>query len=215
MNTTMSSRQIQTFLDLAEQKGLTPDRMTMILSSGVLADVLDAGADFSNREAVRQALKLGLLLPESIILMVDCGMDLEAMIAAGHYDWKNDDITAKRFPISGKGIVEFEAKLVYPNRDISSDDAEAMIKALDPTNPWESGKIEHLLSFAAKFPEEQRKYPIVGLGSVAEVLGYRVVPYLHRRASERSLYLSWMDGDWDAFCRFLAVRKKVSVASAA
>jgi hypothetical protein len=223
MNTTMSSKQIQTILDLAEQKCLTPARTTAILSSGILADVFDSDANLSDREAVRQALKLGALLPESIILVVDYGTEkklrtLEEMIVAGRYDWKNNDITAKRFQITGVGQLEFEGKLFRFNRDISSDNAERLIKADDPVNPWNLGKIEHLLSFGEKFPEEQRKYPIVGLGSVAEVRGCRRVPYLrrldskrdlHRLDSKRDLGLGWRDDDWGALSRFLAVRKKV------
>lgn len=210
MNTTMSTRQVQSFLELAEQKGLTPDRMTTILSSGVLADVLDVGADFSNREAVRTALKLGALLPETIILTIDFGQDLEAMIAAGNYNWRNNDITAARFPVKGKGIVEFEVKLVHLNRDISSDAAETHIRTVDMTNPWEPGKIEHVLAFGKQFPEEQRKYPIVGLGSGAGIRGLRYVPCLDGGDSGRNLDLHWRDGDWLADCRFLAVRKKIS-----
>ncbi len=207
MNTTMSSRQVQSFLDLAEQKGLTPDRMTIVLSSGVLADVLDVGADLSNRGAFRKAIGLGEFLPESIVLTVDYSTGLEAMIAAGRYDWRNSDITPERFPISGTGIVKFEARLIHPDRDISSDDAEAQIRALDPQNPWEPGKIEHLLSFGAKFPKEQRKRPIVGLGSVARVDGCCDVPCLDRDGSERGLHLLWGGDGWDAVSRFLAVRE--------
>ena len=128
------------------------------------------------------------------------------MIAAGRYDWKNDDITAKRFPITGVDQVEFEGKLFHFNRDISSDDAERQIKADDPANPWDPSKIEHLLSFGEKFPEEQRKYPIVGLGSVAEVSGDHRVPCLVGSDSERGINLRWRVGDWGARCRFLAVR---------
>jgi hypothetical protein len=129
------------------------------------------------------------------------------MIAAGHYDWKNDDITAKRFPIVGVGTVELEAKLFHLNRDISSDAAERFIKADDKANPWESAKIEHLLSFGEKFPDEQRKYPIVALGSVAEVGGYRYVSNLFKDDSKRRLDLIWRGLGWGASCRFLAVRK--------
>jgi hypothetical protein len=56
------------------------------------------------------------------------------------------------------------------------------------------------------YPEEQRKFPVVALGSVAEVRGERNVPDLYRRGAERDLNLSWLDGDWIGSCRFLAVR---------
>jgi hypothetical protein len=135
------------------------------------------------------------------------------MVAAGNYDWKNDDLTAKRFPIVGKGKVEFEDTIFHFDRDISSEDAVKEILAADPKNPWEPAKIENILAYGAKNPEEQRKFPIIGLGSVGGVRGDRRVPYLHGNASKRSLYLLWWVDDWGAFYRFLGVRKKVSQAS--
>jgi hypothetical protein len=214
MNTTMSSKQLQSILDLADQKGLNPDRTKLILSSGVLADLFDSSADLSDRKAIRQAMKL---CPEQIVLVVDYSQDLEAMIVAGRYDSRNDNITAKHFPIVGTGRVEFEAKLFHYDRDIDpgSNEAECMIKAADIENPWKPGKIEHLLSFGETLPEEQRKYPIVALGSSAEVTaGHNSVPHLGRKKdSDRSLGLCLKNGGWTRFCRFLAVRTLRTKAS--
>jgi hypothetical protein len=135
------------------------------------------------------------------------------MIAAGNYDWKNDDITVKRFPIVGKGKVEFEDTIFHFDHIISSEDAVKEIIAADTKNPWEPGKIENILAYGAKNPEEQRKFPIVGLGSVGEVHGHRDVLYLYRDDSERCLSLSWWVVGWHAHYRFLGVRKKVSQTS--
>ena len=136
-------------------------------------------------------------------LTVDCGKSLEQMIAAGHYDWKNSDITPKRFPIKGNGVVECEARYFHFNRNIFSEKAiEAMKEA-----GWESAQIEHVLSLGATFPEEQRKFPIIGLGSVALVGGDRRVPCLSGDGSGRSLGLYWFVHVWGAYFRFLAVRK--------
>jgi hypothetical protein len=143
---------------------------------------------------------------------VDYAKTLPDMIAAGHFDWVNDDITPKRFPIKGTGIVELETKVFHFDRYISSKDAVAAIKADDKANPWEPATIEALLAYAAKHPDEQRQYPIIGLGSVAEVRGDRRVPYLRRHGAERSLRLSWWDGGWLDYSRFLAVRKLSSAA---
>jgi len=143
------------------------------------------------------------LVPAGIFrLAVDYGKLLAEMIAAGRYDWKNSDITARRFPIEGKGVVEFEARYFHPDYTISSDDAIATMNA-----GWEPAKIEHILALGATFPDEQRKFPIVGLGSVAEVDGSRVVPCLSKDGSRRGPGLSWWGLDWDSDCRFLAVRK--------
>jgi len=200
---THTSAQSKKFIELLEQKGVTPERFQTVLGSGILSDVFEEKATLGNRYAVRQALGLGPLPFEPIVLIVDYGQTLEQMIVAGRYDWKNDDITAKRFPIEGKGTVEFEAALFHFGKDISSEDAKKQIEEAG----YEVGKIEHILSFGANYPEEQRKFPIVGLASVGKVSGRRYVPCLSGDGSRRRLDLRWWGGDWYARYRFLGVRK--------
>ncbi|MEK7630468.1 MAG: hypothetical protein AAB417_00335 [Patescibacteria group bacterium] len=96
-------------------------------------------------------------------------MTLKQMIAVGKYDWSNPDITPERFPINGGGIVESVAEAIHFNHNISSDDAEAK---LDRTG-LRPGRIEELLTFGATFPDMQRKFPIVALGSSCEFIGNR------------------------------------------
>jgi hypothetical protein len=138
---------------------------------------------------------------------VDYSMSLNKMISAGNYDWKNDDITVARFPVKGEGKVQFEAKLFHFNRNISSEAAVTHIKDADPQNPWEPAKTEHTLAFGAKYPQLQREYPIVGLGSVAGVRFGRGVLLLGGVGSDRDLGLSRWGGVWSGHFRFLAVRK--------
>ena len=94
-------------------------------------------------------------------ITVDYGLPLEHMIAAGRYDWIDDDITAERFPVKGEGVAEFETKL-FRFDVVSSGNAIKEIEA----QGWQAAGIEHLLSFGAANPDEQRKYPIVALGSI-------------------------------------------------
>jgi hypothetical protein len=143
---------------------------------------------------------------------VDYAKTLPDMIAAGRFDWVNGDITPKRFPIKGSGVVELETKVFHFDRYISSEDAVAAIKADDKANPWEPAPIEALLAYGAKHPDEQRRYPIIALGSVAGVRGGRSVPVLNRYGAERGLLLSWWGRGWYDDCRFLAVRKLSSAA---
>lgn len=151
-------------------------------------------------------------ITEDLVITIDYGMSFEDMIAAGKYDWVNDKVTAKKFPVEGIGIVQFEPKIFHFDRDISSEDAIEAIRADDRQNPWEPAKIEGLLAYGAKNPEEQRKYPIIGLCSVAEVDGDRSVPCLGRSSAERGLGLAWWGAGWAGYCRFLAVRKLSSTA---
>jgi len=207
METIFTDGQLTKLIETMRQKQMTPERFNSLLSSGILADVLDSNADLSDRDTVRAALKLGTLVDDIFRLSVDYSQSLEQMIAAGQYDWTNDSITAQRFPIEGNCVVEFEGRYFHFNRNISSENVIKEIEAADTANPWSTAKIEHVLSHGKTFPEEQRKFPIIGLGSVAEVLGNRDVPYLDRLDSERELDLGWFDDDWDPVCRFLAVRK--------
>jgi hypothetical protein len=141
------------------------------------------------------------------IITIDYGMSLDDMIDAGTYYSSTGYITARRFPVQGEGVVQYQAKLFRFDRYISSEHAVAAIKADDRHNPWEPAKIEGLLEYGAANPEEQRKYPIIALGSVAEVRGDHCVPYLYADGNDRHLDLGSSDDGWDVRCRFLAIRK--------
>ena len=192
---------------ILEQRGVTPDHFQSVLGSGLLSDIFDPRAKISNRIAVRQVLELGALPSEPGRHIVNFSLSLVDMISAGNCDWKNENITEDKFPVKGEGQVEFEDTIFHFDRSISSEDAAAQIIAADPENPWEPAKIENLLAYGAKTPEEQRKFPIVGLGSVGEVLGARFVPFLSWYDSGRFLYLYYWRGVWFVCFRFLAVRK--------
>ena len=140
-------------------------------------------------------------------LKINYELSLEKMITAGNYDWTNGSITPERFPVKGNGIEQVEYKLFHFGCDISSDDADSKIVKEDKENPWQSAGTEHILAFGAQNPEEQREYPIVALNAVGKVDGIRRVLYLYGYDTERFLDLSYRFDDWDACCRFLAVRK--------
>ena len=215
MKTTSTSGQWIKFLELLDQKGITPELFQTRLSHGILADVFDSEATLPDREELRKLLNLTPLVTELIILALDHGRSLEDLIKGGNYDWFNDDITAKRFPINGTGIEEFEFDLFHPNRSISSESAiTEMEKSDDPDRPWMPAEIAHLLVFGEAFPDLQRKFPIIALGFVAEVDGRRLVPCLNEGDSKRRLRLNWFVSDWLDYYRFLRVRRKVSAASA-
>ena len=129
---------------------------------------------------------------------------LVEMIKLGKYDWTNEDINPKNFPLEGTGEVNVELVLVHIGENVSSDEARARI--ID--QELGISPIEHLLMFGAKNPELQRKFPIVALGSVMVFAdGYRCVPFLGGSAGGRGLGLSGEGGGWDDGCRFLAFRK--------
>jgi hypothetical protein len=121
----------------------------------------------------------------------------------------NPDYKGKRFdPIERcKGVSkenrEVAFEYVHMARDASTDEvlAEMDRRGLRPA------LFEEILGFAEKYPDEQRKYPIVALGSESGVDGSRYVAYLWFGDSGRSLDLYWVGLDWDDDYRFLAVCK--------
>jgi hypothetical protein len=121
----------------------------------------------------------------------------------------NPDYKGKRFdPIErckavSKENREVAFEYVRLDRDASTDEvlAEMDRRGLRPA------LYEELLGFAEKYPDEQRKYPIVALGSEACVDGGRRVASLWHDGFGRCLCLGWVDGGWYGCCRFLAVRK--------
>jgi len=139
-------------------------------------------------------------------VMVDYNLSLAEMIKAGQYELINDDITGENFPIRGTGQQEVELMLVHLNRIVTTREVLEYLNS----QGLEPAKIEHLLAFGAVYPDAQREFPIVALGSsfVADG-GSRYYPYLRSDGHERRLNLSWDDADdhWGGSCRFLALRK--------
>lgn len=129
---------------------------------------------------------------------------LGELIRLGNYDWVNSDITVEHFPLDNSQFGNFELVLVHLNRSVTSD--EVLLYMDD--HGLSPAKIGHLLAFGAKYPNVQREFPIIALGSSwVSPFGGRVVPYLDVRGSGRALRLLWPDSLWGDCCRFLALRK--------
>lgn len=136
-------------------------------------------------------------------VVVDYTQSLAAMIKAGKYDWVNPDITEQHFPVK-PGSKDVSIELVHFDRVMTSDEVltELDRKGLRPAT------LPEVLAFGAKYPEKQREFPIVALGSVWRGWnGFRFVPYLWSDAGERGLSLDWLDRRWSGRYRFAAVRK--------
>jgi len=149
---------------------------------------------------------------ETYKVMVDYGKSLSKMIEAGKYDEFNDDINDKHFPIQGAGSPrkagqhEAELMLVHLNWNATTKEVLEHLNS----QGLEPARLEYLLVFGAAYPELQRQFPIIALGSVWVIDGgSRRYPYLRSNDDERRLILSWAgDGNhWHETCRFLAVRK--------
>lgn len=138
-------------------------------------------------------------------VLVDYTKTLAEMIKAGQYDWVNENITQDHFSVHGSGQKEVEIVLFHFNRDIAS---EQVIVEMEQAG-FRPAKVEELLSLGASYPDLQKQFPVVALGSVWQgprVLRY--VPFLYRDGAERRfLDLSWSGHGWRGRSRFAAVRK--------
>src|SRR3990167_9382333 len=131
---------------------------------------------------------------------------LKNLIKAGNYDFVNDNINDKNFP-NFQDMPSGKVELLHFDRYITSEEAikEMESKGMRPAN------LKELLVFGKEYPEEQRKYPIVALGSVwRSLLGDRSVAVLWGDVSGRHLYLYWFDCGGGAFDRFAGVRQVAS-----
>lgn len=137
-------------------------------------------------------------------ITVDHTKSLADMIATGNYGYVNPNITVANFPITGTGVMEEEIILVHLDRDIGSDDAVRELNEMG----LEPARIEHATAFGAKYPDVQREYPVVFLGSVwTSSGGDRDVPSLGDWGARRDLLLGDWDVGWARPYRFAAVRK--------
>lgn len=133
-------------------------------------------------------------------------MTIAQMLAAGRYDYVSPNISDKNFLVNAELFTTEKTKLFHFNCSVATEQIEAAIKK----EGYEPAAIEQLLAFGLENPEEQRKYPIVALGSSwVDPVGYRGVPYLGEGASGRSVHLYWVVPGYlrGEYYRFLAVGK--------
>jgi hypothetical protein len=156
------------------------------------------------KAAIRNVPATPPFTPDSFVLAMNYDEPIESLVLAGRYDYANSDITSLHFPTKRSGAANLAGRLVHFNRAMSTKEA---VKELGEMG-LRPGELHELLAFGIRFPEEQRKYPIIGLGSAWQnPHGFRCVPYLDRDGSERSLVLYWLEVDWFDRCRFLAFPK--------
>jgi hypothetical protein len=156
------------------------------------------------RQIAELLVKSISVVQQTLKVIVDYTQPLAEMIKAGNYNWVNSDITAEHFPMKGEGKQEKEVFLFHFGKDMTS---EQVIVEMEKRG-YRPAKIEDLSALGVAYPELQKQFPIVALGSVWQgPLGYRHVPFLVWYGAKRDLYLCWFGYDWYECCRFLALRK--------
>lgn len=141
----------------------------------------------------------------SYVVNVNYDLSLKKAVKAGKYDWTDSNISSKNFPSKRKGAADVEVIFVHFDRDITSNE---IIRELD-SQGLRPVELPELLAFGAKFPEIQRKFPVVALGSVWQrPSGSCHCAFLDvGSADKRGLFLRRFDDEWSRRCRFAVVRK--------
>lgn len=181
------------------------DFLRRVEKLGVSAEKLyEALKSKEKRQAMAEACAEVLKKTTENILSILSSLSLSDRIAAGKYDWVNDDITEKHFPDKAEKDYEVEYRIFHFNRSISSESAIAEMEK----EGFRAGNLVELLKLGETKPELQREFPIIALGSVwRNGVGHRNVPVLNCDAAGRGLDLYWFGYDWDGAYRFLGVRK--------
>ena len=120
---------------------------------------------------VEITLRLISFLVATSKFVVDYDQSVADSLKEGKYDWVNDGITDANFPSDEKGKREVGFGMFHFNKTMQSEDIIAKMKA----EGFRPATMKEKLAYGKKNPEEQRKYPIVALGSVAPLDGGRCV----------------------------------------
>lgn len=130
---------------------------------------------------------------------------VDQLVKESKFDgYVNSNINDQNFPEAQKPDEDKPINLVNFGIYLSSEDVSKNLDELD----LKSATTKELLSVSIAHPDEQRKHPIVALGSVWQnYYGNRYAPVLDEYSDERSLDLNYWDGDWDDRWWFAAVSK--------
>jgi len=135
----------------------------------------------------------------------NCRMMIRKLLAAGKYDWVSPDLTDEHFPPKQHGTTKVHLELLTFGLDrvVSNSDAQIELRRRRIT----PASIEHLLALGETHPGEQRKYPIVALGSIATIHDYRCVPFLAMDGSSRFARILALEDEWSSPMHFLVIHE--------
>lgn len=149
------------------------------------------------------AVKVVSFITNTYKQVVDYDLSIPDLLKAGKYDDTNSNITDENFLSAESGKKEVEFGMYHFGKVMdSSEDVIAEMKK----DGYRPATMKELLSFGKKNKNLQKKFPIIALGSVAELGSNRRVGALYGRGCRRYAFLSYFDFDWHDDYRFLAVR---------
>jgi hypothetical protein len=125
-------------------------------------------------------------------------------VALDDYKGYDPTITKERLMHDVTIVGDWECELLCAKARLSSDEAHTLITTGDD---WQPAKPEHLLAFGKKFPDKQRMFPIVALGTESKIGGKNYALTLTGSIDFRFLNLLFAEAEWSRYCRFLRVRR--------
>jgi hypothetical protein len=141
---------------------------------------------------------------ELFSVLVNYDLSVREAIEAGDYQAVNASITREKFPSKRHGQVQLELILIRFGSRMTS---ESVLSELDKGG-LRPAELPEFLAFGAQYPEVQRRFSVIGLGSECrDGRGYRSVPCLYEASEGRYLDLHWWDDGWYSYSRFAAMRK--------
>ncbi|MFA6253209.1 MAG: hypothetical protein WCV69_03010 [Patescibacteria group bacterium] len=155
-----------------------------------------------DRKLRQQIAKLLVANTGDVCALDIFGKSIDELVRQGNYDWANNSINDHNFKADEMHQTEVFLKHFGQNMSM-----EAVLNALD-ADGLRPATMSELLGFGIRYPELQRQFPIVALGSVLQFTGGgRRAGCLYGSADERRLGLNWVDGDLSGAYRVAAVRK--------
>lgn len=124
---------------------------------------------------------------------VDYTKNLLQMLAMGGYRLPRG-IHKKDYPVVGSGNVPLDMYIYFAGQRLPYKDA---VDDLDDLR-LRPAKIEELLAFGDAYPNEQQKYPIIGLGNFKEQLFF-TAPFIYHVYGNKVLdfiFVSGPDIEW-------------------
>jgi hypothetical protein len=186
---------LQSLLERVKKRGYSDDDILRVANAQG-DSLLDKFADVMVEAASKRR--------DTFPVAVNYALSVEDAIQAGDYQAVHSEITSKNFPSTRKGQAEMEIMLVRFDHRMTSAD---VVRELEGEG-LRAAELPEFLAFGAKYPDVQRKFSVVGLGSVwQDRKGYRNVPCLYTASEGRYLDLHWWDDGWYSYSRFAAIRK--------
>jgi len=186
---------LQSLLERVKKRGYSDDDILRVANAQG-DSLLDKFADVMVEAASKRR--------DTFPVAVNYDLSVEEAIQAGDYQAVHSEITSKNFPSTRRGQAEMEIMLVRFDHRMTSAD---VVRELEGEG-LRAAELPEFLAFGAKYPDVQRKFSVVGLGSVwQDRKGYRNVPCLYTASEGRYLDLHWWDDGWYSYSRFAAIRK--------